>query len=170
MLITIYGDPKQCHSPNSVLWTAVVCARPRLYHPKHAVAPRPHNNQTSQGLDPNLYTRIDSIAPTPHANFRRSQLFPVIANPSTILGHMPPHSTFHPFLPNTGTHVQNTKRLRPKTTTLPHLTTPVFLKFFIYVCWVSVEVHCIPCTRRNKWSFSQKRAAGGRMKHGGCVR
>ena len=79
-------DPKHCHSPNSVLWTMVDCARPRLHRPKHAFAPRSHKNQTSQGLDPNLYTRIDTIAPTPHANFGRGQLFPFIANPFTMLG------------------------------------------------------------------------------------
>ena len=49
-------DPKHCHSPNSVSWTMVDCARPRLHRPKHAFAPRSHKNQTSQGLDPNLYT------------------------------------------------------------------------------------------------------------------
>ena len=49
--------------------------------------PRSHTNQTSQGLDPNLYTRIDTIAPTPHANFGRGQLFPFIANPFITLGH-----------------------------------------------------------------------------------
>ena len=62
-------DPKHCHSPNSVSWTMVDCARPRLHRPKHAFAPRSHENQTSQGLDLNLHTRIDTIAPTPHANF-----------------------------------------------------------------------------------------------------
>ena len=51
-------DPKHCHSPNSVLWTMVYCARPRLHRPKHAFAPRSRTNQTSQGIDPNLYTRI----------------------------------------------------------------------------------------------------------------
>ena len=129
-------DPKHCHSPNSVLWTMVDCARPRLHRPKHAFAPRSHKNQTSQGLDPNLYTRINTIAPTPHANFGRGQLFPITANPFTMLGHMPPppHSTFHPFLPNAGTHHTHTHthiRLRPKTTTLPHSTTPVFLNFHL---------------------------------------
>ena len=108
----------------------VECARPHLHRPKHAFAPRSHTNQTSQGLDPNLYTRIDTIAPTPHANFGRGQLFPFIVNPLTIIGAYapPPNSTFHPFLPNTGTHTHT--RLRPKTTTLPHFTTHVFLNSY----------------------------------------
>ena len=54
-------------------------------------------NQTPQGLDPNLYTRIDTIAPTLHANFGRGQLFPITANPLTMcmLATTPAFLNFH---------------------------------------------------------------------------
>ena len=101
---------------------------------------------------PNVLTPTCTHESTPSPLHRTptlaaANLFPFIANPFTILGHMPapiPLSTLSfPIRIHTQTH----KRLRPKTTTLPHSTTPVFLNSFtsilllgIYLCWVSVEV------------------------------
>ena len=59
-----------------------------------------------------------------------------------LRAHMPPPPPpfhFPPFSSQCGyTHTHT--RLRPKTTTLPHSTTPAFLHSFIYSCWLSVEV------------------------------
>ena len=109
----------------------VDCARPRLHRPKHAFAPRSHTNQTSYGLDPNLYTRIDTIAPTPHANFGRGQLFPFIANPFTMLGHVPPpiplSTLFFPTRAHTRARTRKTTTEDDDAATLHHTC---ILEFF----------------------------------------
>ena len=41
---------------------------------------------------------------------------------------------------STSNWLQGMVRLPPTTTTPPHSTTPVFLNYFIHLCWVLVEV------------------------------
>ena len=130
--VTIYGTPSTAIRPTASCgpwWTAPgpACTAQSMPSP-------PAHTQTKppRVLTPTCTHESTPSPPTPHANFGLGQLFPFIANPFTMLGHMPPPFHFPPFPSQCGhthahTHTHKTTTEDDDAATLHHTC---ILKFF----------------------------------------